>query len=110
MRVLSHLLAESNKKCNEVFKDLKYSTDTRGHYFGWSEDVIVRNHEDDEYSEEVGKKAVLAKVEVKSLEVYRRLINAMYEIGRSVLLDLQHKNHKSGREIGKQKEYIKKNF
>lgn len=110
MRVLAHLLAESNKKCNEVHKDLKYSTDTRGHYFGWEEDVIVRNHEDDEYSEEVGKKAVLAKVEVKSLEVYRRLIDKMYEIGRNALLDLQHKNHKSGREIAKQKQYIKKNF
>lgn len=110
MRVLSHLLAESNKKCNEVFKDLKYSTDTRGHYFGWAEDVIVRNHEDDEYNEEVGKKAVLAKVEVKSLKVYRRLINEMYEIGRNALLDLQHKNHKSSREIAKQKEFIKKKF
>lgn len=110
MRVLSHLLAESNKKCNEVFKDLKYSSDTRGYYFGWAEDVIVRNHEDDEYNKEVGKKAVLAKVEVKSLEVYRRLIDAMYEIGRNALLDLQHKNHKSSREIAKQKEYIKKSF
>lgn len=110
IRVLSHLLAESNKKCNEVFKDLKYSSDTRGYYFGWAEDVIVRNHEDDEYNEEVGKKVVLAKVEVKSLEVYRRLIDQMYEIGRNALLDLQHKNHKSSREIAKQKEYIKKSF
>lgn len=110
MRVLSHLLAESNKKCNEVHKDLKYSTDTRGYYFGWAEDVTVKNCESDEYSEEAGKKAVLAKVEVKSLEVYRRLINQMYEIGRSALLDLQHKNHKSSREIAKQKQYIKKSF
>lgn len=110
MRVLSHLLAESNKKCNEVHKDLKYTADTRGHYFGWAEDVIVKNHEGDEYSEKVGKKAVLAKVEVKSLEVYRRLINQMYEIGRDVLLDLQHKNHKSSREIAKQKQYIKEKF
>lgn len=110
MMILSQLLAESSKKCNEVFKDLKYSTDTRGYYFGWAEDVVVRNHESDDYNEEIGKKAVLAKVEVKSLEVYRRLIDQMYEIGRIALLDLHDKYYKSSKEIAKQKEYIKKTF
>lgn len=110
MRVLSHLLAESNKKCNEVFKDLKYTADTRGHYFGWAEDVTVINNENDEYSEEVGKRAVLAKVEVKALEVYHRLIEQMYVIGWYSLLDLENKYYKSEREMKKQKKYIKEKF
>lgn len=111
MMMLSDTLAESSKKCNEVHPTLKFTTDTRGRYFGWKETVKVRCHDSDKYSEEVGKKALLAKIEVKANSVYRRLMQELDDITCKLHKDnILYKLSKVNREIAKQKEYIKKNF
>lgn len=110
VRVLSHLLAESDKKCNEVHKTLVFQTDTNGWYFGWQEEVSVKRNENDEDNPQKAEKALYSKIELHSMKVYRRLICKMDSIGRTALLSLQRKTHKVSREIAKQKQYIKKTF
>lgn len=111
MMMLSDILAESNKKCNEVHPTLKFSTDTRGWYFGWKETVKVRCTDTDEYNKDLGKKALLAKIEVKANSVYRRLMQELDDITCDLHKDnILYKLSKVNREIAKQKEYIKKNF
>lgn len=108
--MLAKELAKSSKKSNRVHQTLQLECDTRGWYFKWSESVSVTCHKSNTYDMEVGERVLNAKIELRAMKTYNRLMRELFHIARDITDEIGNRVLAAICNVVAQETYINDNF